>query len=488
MLKVKLKKMIFVSMSLLLCMSLIGVSPSEMHSSAENVSSSAMKPHSSLSQLTVEAQVNHISLKWPQIAAHTYEIEYNDEVIFSGESDGFTHDQLESDYMYGYLISEFDMEGNQVDIVFVRVDTLPEPVTIRKKRGADSADDSTTEPPHDTVDIVSEYKVFQDRIWLDWNDLPKVKEYQVYRDDQWLATTQESQYTDTQFNPDQSHRYEIKAEGESSELRKQWVKQQMQEQGITLSIEDEQLLFAKPYSIIFMIDPANQQLSERSKREKRSILANKTFKIRYTTFIPAPRAPNPFAQVRHIKYFSPAMYVISSHIAKYETFGGDEYSREFIPNRNSYRTRTDVEVQFNAVNRQWSNVPTVKMNKYVGETTGYDKRGRLVGRATDSGNGIQLGFKELRKDRVKYYVTHDSANPLLPTPKAYSPAIDYYYEGFVQQDGYYQFDGWHDQAPSHEMFIMLPGSSYYKTIHTHDNKGFHYLTPFFDKRTISVRK
>lgn len=157
--------------ALIMCMTLPGFT------------SGAPSSRGALDQLSVEPHVNQITLKWPAVQGNSYEVGNEEEVLFKGESSEFIHNQLESDYMYAYLIREYDAAGNLLDAAAIRVDTLPDPAVKRKKRDADDIQ-SAIEPnvPENVLnDIEMKTIVKKDRISLDWDDIRGVSTYDIYR-------------------------------------------------------------------------------------------------------------------------------------------------------------------------------------------------------------------------------------------------------------------------------------------------------------------
>lgn len=260
----------------------------------------------------------------------------------------------------------------------------------------------------------------------------------------------------------------------------------MREIGYTPTAEEEQYLYSQPYSLIRIVHAAKDQLDTPWNRSKRSYTTHDAFQVRYTTFIKEERAPNPLYTASYVVPNPGGVHqkLKDAWRSIYQFSGdgeGDKKIREFDPVDSRYRTRTDVNVFFSN-----KDMPRLYMNKpLIGETKGYDRNGKLVATARDSGDGISMSIQEKSRSKVKFSVNHESANPLLHLPKKIRPAISYKYSGLIHANGYYQFEGSHDRAPHHEMYIKLPGSFSYIEIMRHINQGFEHLMPIpFTQKTF----
>ncbi|MCS1351512.1 DUF3238 domain-containing protein [Mechercharimyces sp. CAU 1602] len=182
--------------------------------------------------------------------------------------------------------------------------------------------------------------------------------------------------------------------------------------------------------------------------------------MRYTTFIPLETAPNPWCDWLGV--------------CEFDSFHGD--NREFDMWSDDFRTRSDVYVTWDYRSGEPNGL---HHDPQTGVTIGY-LDGEEV--ATDKAptSDMKIENEEFHTDWISYSMDLASNIPILKAfDKPIAPAIDAEYDAKVYKNGDFEFSGTHDQAPSHEMYMMQYSSDWGFPIHQHEHQDFKYLFPPF---------
>jgi hypothetical protein len=416
---------------------------------------------------SIDSRTNQIELLWSTTQGnnYSYQVINDNEIIYSGKESSYIHTNLEEDNAYEYIIKVLNRKSEVLDEIKVRTTTL----AINSFEEQYNNENN----PNLLKNIILNSVIKKNSIKLDWDDIPGVVNYEVYKNGILVDTVKKSEYKDKKVSGFMEYTYEIKAEGKLSEKRKDNLRVLAKMNGVTLTPEQEEEIFVQKYSIIRLISPISKQFYNDPSLSNKILYNDMDFKpnllasttstsklwaIRYTTFIPMKYAENPYDSVDNIKYF-----------------GGDNRSWNSVG--STFRTRTDVNVCFCSAGQ------SVSMSKNIGTTVGYNSKYEKVDSDTEDGNGIVYDVSELSSSRIKFKVDHASNNPLVP-----SPDIDYEYDGTFNSTEKFTISGWHDQAPNHEMYIKLPGSSSYTKIIQDPLQSFNHLFPWYPNKSFSYSK
>lgn len=395
---------------------------------------------------------DQIKISWNEVGV-SYQLFVRDELIYEGEDASYQHDNLEDSTPYHYVIKALDEEGEIIDQVNIKTMTRPKKKTeLMSKLSKDTLEKMKENPLSDMqIDTVTSDKM----IVIDWPDIDGVDNYRIYRNEEFLEETNESKVVDEQINAGEKYIYRIVAKRPMSEEVKKAKLQEMKESGL-----DEKLIsedsFYQTMTIIREIDLNDTEAFANP------VPAPKKWQLRYRTFIPEDYVPNPFPDYN------------------YAYFGGDGKDRSFDAEDDRYRTHAELRVCiFCSVDGTGATVGITKID--VHPTTGYDANYKLVKVATASDRNIKFRYEPLvdtKKGEVEYVFDHAAPNALVP-----GPDIDYYYHAKFF-GGAYRITGGNDFAPSHEFFIIKPGSNKwelkYGSVHVDFNMLFPPLDNFFD--------
>jgi hypothetical protein len=290
---------------------------------------------------------------------------------------------------------------------------------------------------------------------LDWNDIPGVEEYHVYRNQELIATVNESSYIDINVANDSLYTYEIEFSIPLTDSEKAEVKQFLSTNELNeLSEEEiEGMIQSRPVSIIRIVDTTTELPMIRA-------LATTTtsFSWNYKTFLPMDYIDDPIP-ANGIAYF-----------------GGDD--RGFSYESQKYRTKMWGKTVFETYNS------THAFDKGVGATTAYDSNYRLLSTKTAS-DSLMYGVKNTHTyTRADYTYYHKVGNPYIPIS---GQEIDILMQVITTSSGTYRFEGIHDRAPAHELYLTLNNGASNRMLFAHPNEGLSYLGgPSSLGRTFSV--
>ncbi|GEM_PF-6896523 len=436
---------------------------------------------SNIDTVSVEQTGNFILLNWAD------QNEVSEVALLDGESnkyvnlwDGesnyyFFNHNGQSDW-YKFRIRTFNENGLIKDTYYVNTKVISEAVNTEESKEMNFIQTAIDSQPQvefpmtksriDTIITTSYVK-------LKWHDLPDEDEkYELLRDGELIAVVEGNEYTDFNIDSERIYTYTIKGSKRVSEQKVKKIKSELLQNNLTIGHQEEALLFFEPKILTALVATSDKNVLSLMSSESKSQLPTSSiapfayetpsgtgFLLRYTTFIPLEKAPNPWCTV-----------ICST----YDEFGGDNRSYNVWHAR--FRTRSDVYVTWDGSNKY------IIQNKQTGITTGY-KDGILVdtGQA-DADKDMKIWNVELQNNYIYHRMALASPNPLTP-----SPDIDAFYYAKVYKTGIGEFYGVHDQAPSHEFYIIdYPSYSNVRTIHLYPHQGFTYLFPWTAKAEFNV--
>lgn len=189
-------------------------------------------------------------------------------------------------------------------------------------------------------------------------------------------------------------------------------------------------------------------------------------RFRYQTFIPEPFAPAPEGAC------APLSTEQTIVVAK---FLGDD--RSWNPDSESYRTRTDVVVD-------WGAGGTISPEFYVGETTRimdlywvpWPIPVNVVTKKTASSESMKLVRGSMSSSFVSFRISSEVTNPLCAdfTTKG----ISYSFAFYVHREGTFVVKGTMLRVPNHELYTRNNLVPYWRTIFQVPNQGFQCLVEF----------
>lgn len=317
----------------------------------------------------------------------------------------------------------------------------------------------------DTIIRENEIKLF-------WYNLPdEDQKYEIYRNGKYLTTVKGNEYLDTNLPQSNEYKYSVIS---YKKIPQNEIKEKMaflEQKKIKVTKENKKaLLYERKELGTIVIASEKNAIENKSIDDKVKTLAPPVYPngygylVRYTTFIPLDRAPNPWCE--------------DVGICTYDEFGGDTAERGFDMWSNKFRTRADAYITWD-----WDNEPnSIVFDPQTGVTTGY-KNGVEVGRdKAPAEEDMKIKSEETGSDWIYHRMFLASSNPLV-----LSPDIDAFYYAKLYNSSYSaEFYGVHDQAPSHELYLMDYPGSFGIDIHTQEHQGFDYLWPWTTKTEFNV--
>lgn len=380
-------------------------------------------------RITVNQNQNSIDLSWDIVGDLFNITDTEGNIIYSGTEKKYSIDNLEEDSVVSYNLISFqgDEALNSVQIITTTKSNDNQVMSLSRTETSSELD--TTINSFSSGDFVN----------LEWNDIQGVNEYRVYRNQELIATTNESAYTDTTVSGNSKYTYEIEfflplTEAEKEEVRAFYANQDKE----LTETEIENISTSRPVSIIRVVNTSSQI----------SALAaiNASYSWSYKTFIPMKYAESPVP------------------IGKMVYFGGD--NRSFSFDSEKYRTKMWAKTVFESFNS------THSFSKNVGITTAYDKNYKLLDSKYAS-DELMYGTKNSHTyTKADYTYYHKSGNPFIPVS---GQEIDYQMRVITNSNGTYSFEGLHDRAPSHELYLSLNNGVSNRMIFAHPHEGFEYL-------------
>ncbi|MFF2018917.1 DUF3238 domain-containing protein [Paenibacillus sp. NPDC058177] len=387
---------------------------------------------------SIELTVNNHNSKFT-----VTDLDRDNKVLYEGSDQTIELNNLEPNSLYRFKVSLLNDSGLEQEAYYFSTQT----------KSDDTQNLRTTENFKLSVDAI----VSSDQVILSWERFPNIEKYEVYKDNKLVAEVEESLFVDKTETVTPYSTYEIRFEIPLSPNEKQELKSYYKAIGKSLTEDELNNIAKKPYSIIKVVDASivNPTLQLAA--------INNSFKWTYKTFIPMDYAEDPWYNAatwgQNIKFFK-----------------GD--NRGFSSTAETYRTKTVGDSVFYTD----STVATEDFFKNVSSTNAYDANKNFVSSKTDSGAYINRLVNNISSSKVDVTVYHKSGNPYA----VQGNEIDYQMRVVTQKGGAYSFDGVHDRAPSHELYVRLSNGTTL-TIFNHAHEGFQYLgAPSTLARTFNV--
>ncbi|MFS1511423.1 hypothetical protein VQL36_03155 [Chengkuizengella sp. SCS-71B] len=356
----------------------------------------------------------------------------NDAVVYEGTENQTIVNNLSPESLYRFKLSTYDTNGILLKEYYVSTQT--------KKNKKNDAQEAAND-----INLTANVVVSKDKVVLEWDKVPGVAEYKIYKNNEFIDAVKGTKYIDREVMKDTYIPYEVQFEVALSEADKEELKTEFKNLGKEINDKDIERIAYKPYSIIKVVDASIvvPQLKLAS--------VEKSFKWTYKAFIPYDFAEDPWYNAR----------TWGDGIAY---FGGDD--RGFSSTSEKYRTKTLGDSIF----YDGSTSTHEAFYKKVSPTTAYDKNYVFVGSKTDSGANINRIVNSKSSSMVDTTVYHKSGNPYA-VPGA---EIDYQMRVKTYSNGSYSFEGLHDRAPSHELYLRIDNVTNV-SIFRHGHEGFEYL-------------
>jgi hypothetical protein len=310
-------------------------------------------------------------------------------------------------------------------------------------------------------------------IKFDWNNISQIDDYDVIKNGKVIESIDESEFTDKLDGKQDKIVYEFVGKISVDEQEKQ-IRLSQIEKNMSVEVSDnvntEDLLYDY-VSVIKIIDKDKYAIDD----DSFSISAIDdgdsvdNVKIRYTTFIADKYVPNPVPYVLRLTG--------DDWEKEVEYFGGD--NRDFAVAHSRYRTEINIEADFTD--------ERIDFDRDVGRSKFYDEDKNLVGTDTASRSGIRMRSDDITQDEAYFEIDHAAGIPYLDDSDEFTPPdIDYEFEAYLyREDGEFEIDGWHDGAPSHEMYISFDNTAY-DELFTHDLYDFKYLFSITPKHYFNI--
>ncbi|MCM3762683.1 hypothetical protein M3212_18205 [Alkalihalobacillus oceani] len=356
------------------------------------------------------------------------------EILYKGKgTDVLIHNEEGSDLNF-YSVLQTDKEFNQKYYSILQSVDNKESVSLLNLRN--QKNEVSLEIDTSLTSIAS-----TDSVYLDWADFPDVSEFKVYRDQELIDTVYESEYIDFDVAAETSYTYEVQFNLPMNSSEVEEVVSFFEDNNIKYTKED----LKKPVSFVRLVDTPS------SKGDFAPMsTVNQSFSWEYKTFIPDQYVPTPIP-LGNVRYF-----------------GGD--NRSFSFTSNQVRTKMWSKTTFHS-----NHVSQFDFDKVVGATQAYDSNYRLIGSRTASDTFVNAIRNSHGSNRADYTYYHKVGNPYILGGNASGQEIDIQMRVITNRDGTYSFEGLHDRAPSHELYLIINNGESNRMIFAHPNEGFEYL-------------
>ncbi|MCM3225968.1 hypothetical protein [Terribacillus saccharophilus] len=391
-------------------------------------------------KVDIDSEANQIKLDWND-DGNSYSILQEGKKIWEGKESEYIANDLESGTKYNYTLVSYDDNKDITREASVRAQTTKKDLSAARFSTSNVENEQNNVMDNITVNSVQA----EDSVKISWDGIVPDEDgtYEVYRDGVYIGTTVSNNYTDSDVVIDQDHKYEIVGKKKLSNEEITEIKEHAKEIGVEDELNDED--FYDIYKIERLVK------AEQESPMMRVAAATQNYTMEYTTFIPTRYADNPFDPTG-----------ISA-------FGGD--NRGFDMFSNKYRTRSSVNISFGSST-------SVSLTKRVAPTYLYARKIQYkpIGVQQASSAGMKISNITRSSSKASYRLYHDVG---IPWGDGISPDITYSYNATVYKDGGYSVSGSHDRAPSHEMYIYIPNSGSYNTLHRAKHQEFRYLFPTY---------
>jgi hypothetical protein len=403
-----------------------------------------------INDVKIETEERKITISWSEIpGAVEYKIYQGESEVYSGTKVNFTHDNLEPGKPYKYNLIAVDSEGESIANIILKTKT-------NESEGL-SANSSSRFPIKEVnVSTISNGEYIK----FDWNDISQIEEYDVIKNGELIESINESVFNDKLDGKKERIVYEflgkIPVDEQEKKIRLSQIEENLGEIGSD-NKNTEDLLYDY-VSIIKIIDKKKYETDSVSINADDGGDSVDNVKIRYTTFIADRYVENPVPYALRLTG--------DDWEEEVEYFGGD--NRDFAVVHSRYRTQINIEADFTDED--------IDLDKDVGTSKFYDENKNLIQTAKASASGIKMISDDITQDEAYFRIDHEVGIPYLEDSDEFTPpAIDYEFTAYLyREDGEFEIDGWHDGAPSHEMYISFDDYAY-DELFTHDLYDFWYL-------------
>ncbi|PTM57612.1 DUF3238 domain-containing protein [Desmospora activa] len=347
---------------------------------------------------------------------------------------------------------------------------------------------NTSKVHHEMVNSNINTVVGSDHIKITWSGVPDEDGvYEIHRNGKKVVNVEGNTYIDKNIKENEVYQYNVIGRKKLPEEEINKIKEALGKKVKDISEEQQEMLFYEKKVAGTVIRSSTEtavefRFDKHKNNNKKSISKASSsnvnwpvdpgFWLRYSTFIPMDKAPNPFCELLNL--------------CGYEEFSGD--NRSFDLMGTSYRTRTDAFITYNVGGSGGITPNEIEFYPQTGITKGY-RNGEEVDEGKAPESDMEIRNVEYGDNYVYHRMFMASGNPLLPL----APDIDAFYYAKVFQDGRGEFYGVHDQAPSHEFYFVLywgGGGGFWEEdiieVHTQEHVDFFMLFPFTPKTEFNV--
>lgn len=376
---------------------------------------------------------------------------------------------MEANTLHEYKLYARDAAGNELDSVTINTSTMrtANQVKLLQKSNTESLEKSKDTLYFPMLNSNLNVVYNNERLMLSWNGIPSEDGiFEVYKNEEYLTTVNDNTFIDYDIREDEIYTYSIKGYKKIPDKVIAEKKDDIQKQlGKKLTPKEEDIVFNEPKIVSATIRISDEGVIKTQELKNQDISQNKInlpngygYLLRYTTFIPFEHVKNPWCNA----------------ICLYKFFGGDGENRGFDAWSSKFRTRLDTYVTWD-----YSGKPQgVTASPQTGITHGYDGNLNLIGSAKAPAiEDHKVWATEIGDGWIYHRGSVSSSIPLTA-----APAIDAFHYSKVWENGRSEFYGVHDQAPSHEFYIIAYPGDFSLPIHQSNHLGFEYLLPVMPKK------
>ncbi len=377
---------------------------------------------------TVLHKADLIYFTWVDVGG-SYNVYRDGHHLYEGTVSEFSDGDFKHAKLYNYVI-ELVEDGNVVDVIALQTSAF--------------AEQKNKENPLQS--LVMTTIVAKTQIALSWEVIKDVDAYDVYRNGTYMTTVNANRYIDRDFSVDESYTYTI-------ESKRPLVKS-----------EERFNVFQSVVSTIFgKLNPVSSK--EEAVIEQFSVTKIIAEPAKLLTPIQEKvRLPNVDRWgFRYMTFLEDDWVLNPNLLSRNRYFKGD--NRGFDVNGESYRTRVDIELAYDLERSP------LTFTKDIGPSIAYSFSKHFRNQETASSEGITLVRKDHGKDEAGFHLKHAVGNPLTTAPE-----IDYEVRAVMLRNGTFDMTGYHDQAPHHEIYLMIGVGNDWRPIHQAESKGLAWMS------------
>lgn len=371
---------------------------------------------------------NEISFNWEDVGG-MYRVYKDRRHVYEGTAAEFTDGEVESSKPFQYTIERWE-NGEVQEVIAIQTSAL-RPVL---------------EDEHPLLRLVITAIVAPTQIVISWEHIADVEAYDIYRNGTYIDTVEQNWFIDRGQSLTEPAVYSVSATRPLIDANQQ------------LNVSKSAV--AKLYDLVMPPKAAGKPTEEqytftisipnpaeliKPVNRRSTSLDIQKWQFRYSTFLKEDVIKNP------------------NLLSLLPYFTGDD--RGFDPDGKSFRTRVELEADFNKESNPLS------FSKAVGPTVAlnYFKRYQKHGHA--SVDGIGIGRLKGEPGEIVFQIDHEVGNPLTP-----APAIHYEVLGIIGKNGQMDLSGYHNAAPHHEIYLRLNDEEEWQTVYQAESEGLAYLS------------